>query len=55
LTDRASTGGKANLTTNQLLELISSEELKRDLTPQIADMQAKVALCRDWRNRRLVW
>jgi hypothetical protein len=52
LTDPPKTGGKDNLTLQNLPNLVSDKDLKNKLIGLLALAKEKTAFCRDWRNRR---
>jgi hypothetical protein len=54
LTDPSkSPGGKANLTVQNLAELIDDAKTKTDVEQLVATAVKEGAFCRDWRNRRI--
>jgi hypothetical protein len=52
LTDPPKTGGKDNLTVQNLPNLVSDKNLKNKLIGLLALANEKTVFCRDWRNRR---
>jgi hypothetical protein len=51
LTDPPKTSGKANLTINNLQNLISDATLKAKVVDLLKEVEKHVGFCRDWRNR----